>query len=380
MMETLRLLHTSDVHIGAPFAFLGGKGSEQRAALLAAFAEIARVARDEKYDVLIVAGDLFDAAFETSEADVSLVLGCLRGAAGSCRVVILPGGHDRYAPGSVFERERKRFESISNVRILSPGREVIDFPELSLAVHGRALVSNVPAANSFAGLNPLDGRRWNVCAAHCSVEGFAAGLDAGEMPARLGDLAPGFDYTALGHWHSFRVLRNDPPVLYCGAPEIVARDQQGAGFAVSVTLGGGAASFERRRIGRRRIERRVVDCTGLRSTDELVERALREIPPDGDLILDLSLGGLVQLDSALDPAQCVAELERHYFSVRLSGKGPSREISREELLGVSADTVAGAFVRGMMKRIEGAGEDERELYEEALQLGYQLFKGRDLIG
>jgi len=52
----------------------------------------------------------------------------------------------------------------------------------------------------------------------------------------------------------------------------------------------------------------------------------------------------------------------------------------EELIAVPADTVAGAFVRGMMKRIEGAGEDERDLYEEALQLGYQMFKGRDLIG
>jgi DNA repair protein SbcD/Mre11 len=378
-METLRLLHTSDVHIGAPFAFLGARGSEQRAALREAFAEIARIARDEKYDVLLVAGDLFDAAFETSEADVSHVLGCLRAAAASCRVVILPGGHDRYAPGSVFERERNRFEAVANVRIFVPGREVIDFPELSLAVHGRALVSNVPAANAFGGLAPLAGRRWNVCAAHCSVEGFAADLDAGEMPARLGDLAAGFDYTALGHWHSFRVLRDAPPVLYCGAPEVVARDQQGAGFAVSVTLAGGSASFERRRIGRRRIERRAVDCTGLGSTDELVERALREIPPDGDLILDLSLGGLLNLDSALDPARCAAELERHYFSVRLAGNGPSRVISREELLAVPADTVVGAFVRGMMKRIEGAEGDAKELSEEALQLGYQLFKGRDPI-
>lgn len=378
-METLRLLHTSDVHIGAPFVFLGGKGSEQRAALREAFAEIVRVARDEKYDVLLVAGDLFDAAFEASEGDVSHVLGCLRGAASSCRVVILPGGHDRYAPGSVFEREMKRFETIANVRILTPRCEVIDMPELSLAVHGRALTSNAPSASAFAGLAPLAGRRWNVCMAHCSVEGFAAELDGGEMPARLGDLAAGFDYTALGHWHSFRVLRDAPPVLYCGAPEVVARDQQGAGFAVSVTLAGGSAAFEKRRIGRRRIERRAVDCTGLRSNDELVERALREIPPDGDLILDLSLGGLVHIDAALDPAQCAAELERHYFSVRLSGNGPSRELSREELLAVPADTVAGAFVRDMMKRIEGAEGDAREIYEEALQLGHQLFKGRNPI-
>ena len=380
-METLRLLHTSDVHIGAPFLFLGMKGSEQRLALREALAGIARIARDEKYDVLLIAGDLFDSAFGASEADVSHVIGCLRDAGASCRVVILPGGHDHYSPGSVYERELKRFESIGSVRVLTPGNEVIDFPDLSLAVHGRALSSNVPSESAFRGLAPAAGRRWNVCVAHCSVEGFSAGLDAKEAPSRLDDLAAGFDYVALGHWHSFKVLREKtPPVLYSGSPEIVARDQQGAGFAVSITLAGGAASFERRRIGKRRIEKRVIDCTGLQSTDEFAAKVLREAPPDPDLILDLSLAGLVGIESALDPAQGIAELERHYFSARLSGRGPSREISKEELLAVPRDTVAGAFVRSMLKRIEGAEGETRDLYEEALQLGYQLFKGRDLIG
>lgn len=380
-METLRLLHTSDVHIGAPFLFLGTKGSEQRLALREAFAAIVRVARDEKYDVLLIAGDLFDSAFGASEADVSYVIGCLRDAGASCRVVILPGGHDHYAPGSVFERELKRFESNGNVRVLTPGNTVIDIPDLSLAVHGKALSSNVPSESVFAGLAPVAGRRWNVCVAHCSVEGFSAGLDPKEAPARLDDLAAGFDYVALGHWHSFNVLREKAaPVLYSGSPEIVARDQQGAGFVVSVTLSGGAAFFERKRIGKRRIEKRVIDCTGLQSTDEFTAKVLREAPPDRDLILDLSLTGLVGIDSSLDPAQGVAELERHYFSARLSGRGPSREISKEELLAVPPDTVAGAFVRSMLKRIEGAEGETRELYEEALQLGYQLFKGRDLIG
>ena len=380
-MESLRLLHTSDVHLGAPFTFLGTKGGEQRLALREAFAAIARIAREEKFDVLLVAGDLFDSAFGVGEADVSHVLGCLRDAGASCRVVILPGGHDFYSPGSIYERERSRFESIGNVRILTPDSEVIDIPDLSLAVHGRALQSNVPAGSVFSGLAPVAGRRWNVCVAHCSVEGFAADLDAKENPARLDDLAAGFDYIALGHWHSYRVLREAaPPVLYSGSPEIVARDQQGAGFAVSVTLAGGAATFERRRIGRRRIEKRVIDCTGLRSTDEFAEKVLRDVPSDRDLILDLALAGLVGIDSALDPERGIEELDRHYFSARLSGKGLSREISRDELLGVPRDTVAGAFVRSMLKKIEGAEGETRDLYEEALQLGYQLFKGRDLIG
>jgi len=380
-MQTIRFLHTSDVHIGAPFQFLALKGNEQRLALREALGEITALARENKYDALVIAGDLFDSAFEASDADVSFVIGCLHNAGPLCHVVILPGGHDCYSPGSIYERETKRFEANGNVHILTPERRVIEIPELSLAVHGRALTSNVAADSGLAGLGPLAGRRWNICLAHCSIAGFSTDLDDKEEPARLEELTPGFDYVALGHWHSYRVLRSKgPPVLYSGSPEIVARDQRGAGFVVSVTLSDGGAAFDRMPIGKKRIESRSLDCTGLQSTEEFVKKVLQTVPTDRNLILELTLTGVLGIESALDPGRGLAELERHYFSVRCAGKGLLREMTREELLAVPEGTVAGAFVRSMLKKIEGSEGEARELYEEALQLGYQLFRGRDLIG
>jgi exonuclease SbcD len=380
-MDTLKMLHTSDVHIGAPFQFLKMKGSEQRLALREALARIVRIAREERYHLIIIAGDLFNSAFGSAESDISFVIGLLHDAGVLCHVVILPGGHDYYAPGSIYEREMKRFEAGGNVHILTPEKRVIEIPALSLAVHGKALLSNVAADSGLAGLAPIANSRWNVCLAHCSVAGFSADLDAGETPARLEDLAEGFDYVALGHWHSYRVVREQaPPVLYSGSPEIVARDQQGAGFAVSVSLSAEGVVFERVSVGRRRIRKHFLDCTGVQSTEEFVKKILASVPADPDLILELSLGGLVGIESALDPERGSTELERHYFSVRLAGKGPSREISAGELLLVPEDTVAGTFVRRMLKKIEESEGEERGIREEALQVGYQLFKGRDLIG
>jgi len=380
-MQAIRMLHTSDVHIGAPFQFLALRGNEQRLALREALARIIAIAREDRYDAVVIAGDLFDSAFDAREADVSFVIECLHDAGPLCRVIILPGGHDCYSPGSIYERERERFEANGNVHILTPERMVIEIPELSLAVHGNALTSNATACGGLVGLTPATGRRWNVCLAHCSIAGFSTGLDAKEEPVRLEELAPGFDYVALGHWHSYRIIRPaEPPIVYSGSPEIVARDQQGAGFAVSITLSDDGIAFDRMPVGKRRLESRSVDCTGLQSTEEFVKRVLATIPADPNLILDLSLTGILGIESALDPRRGSAELERHYFSVRLAGKGPSREMTREELLAVPEGTVAGAFVRRMLRKIEGSQGETRELYEEALQLGYQLFKGRDLIG
>ncbi|MDD4857099.1 MAG: DNA repair exonuclease [Candidatus Krumholzibacteria bacterium] len=380
-MDTLRMLHTADVHIGAPFKFLGTKGNEQRLALREALARMVGIAREGRYHVLAIAGDLFDSAFDSTETDVSFVIGLLHDAGERCHVVILPGSHDYYAPGSIYEREMKRFEAGGNVHILTPEKRVIEIPHISLAVHGKALSSNVAADSALAGLAPVGHNRWNVCLAHCSVAGFSADLDGAETSARLEDLAEGFDYVALGHWHSYRIIREQaPPVLYSGSPEIVARDQQGAGFAVSVSLSDEGVAFERVSVGKRRIGRHSLDCTGVQSTEEFVKKVLAAVPADPDLILELSLGGLIGIESALDPERGSAELERRYFSVRLAGKGPSREISREELLAAPEDTVAGTFVRRMLKRIEESEGEERALREEALQLAFQLFKGRDLIG
>ena len=380
-MDTVRLLHTSDIHIGAPFLFLGGKGDEQRLALREALAAIVRIAKEGKYHAILIAGDLFDSTFGSSDADVSFVVGCLAEAGPACRVIILPGSHDYYAAGSVYERERRRFEATGNVHILSPEQRTIELNECSLAVHGVAGVSNVRLESAFSGLAPRGGQRWNVCLAHGSVEGYSAEFEPHETPLRVAELERGFDYVALGHWHSHLVVSERSPLAaYSGSPEIIARDQQGSGFVIAITLSKEGPRIERIPVGKRRFERRSIDCTPLKSSEEFVRRVLEAAPADPNVILELSLNGLIGFESALDPERGVAELEKRYFSVRFIGNGPSREITREELLEVPEETVAGAFIRRMLHRIESAPAEKRELYEEALQLGYQLFKGRDLIG
>ena len=191
----------------------------------------------------------------------------------------------------------------------------------------------------------------------------------------------GFDYVALGHWHSHLVVPGAAPLAaYSGSPEIIARDQRGAGSVIAVTLSGAPARIERIPVGRRRVERASVDCSGARPTEELVERVGRAVPPDPDCILELALTGVVAMEAAFDAGVPPASLAERYFSVRLVGPGPSREIPREELLAAPAETIAGGFVRTMLERIDAAPADERALLEEALQIGVQLLAGRNPLG
>jgi DNA repair exonuclease SbcCD nuclease subunit len=375
------MLHTADVHIGAPFEFLGAKGGDQRAAVRETFARIARMAVEGEFHLLLIAGDLFHSAYAIGERDLSFVAGALGEASEGCTVVILPGSHDYWAPGTVFEREKSRLEAGGGVHVLSPGNTTVLLPGLSAAVHGNALTAPSGTDSPLANLSPSGDVRWNIAIAHGSVEGASAAAEPSDHPICRSDLEVGFDYYALGHWHSYNVIRSGgAPVIYAGSPELIARDQKGAGSVAAVTLTAEGAAARRIRVGRRRVEAVSVDCTGLAATEELVGRIKSKMPESDDLVIELTLTGVIGSDAAIDPLLAVEELSRSYFSVRLSGGKPEREISRERLLLVPPETVAGRFVRILLERMEGSPEEERDVLTEALQLGYQLFQGRNPLG
>jgi DNA repair exonuclease SbcCD nuclease subunit len=380
MMEAIRILHTSDIHIGAPFEFLGARGEEQRRTVRETFERVTRLARERRYDLLIVAGDLFDRAYAVSERDTAFVLKCLADIGSGCGIVVLPGSHDYWGPGSVYERERSRFEA-AGVSLLTPERMTAAFPGASLAVHGTAPTSPHESANLVSRLEPDHAMQWNVAVAHGSVAGASAAGEPEENPIRLDELRPGFDLLVLGHWHSYRVIRTEaPPVVYSGAPELIARDQTGAGSVASVTLSAAGASIERVAVGTRHTARAAVECTGCATTEELVARIMRDVPADMNLVLELSLSGVIGGDAVIDIDLALEMLHESYFSVRSSGGRPTRETARDELLAVPEETVAGSFVRLLLERIDRAdGEHERDRLEEALQIGYQLFRGRNLL-
>lgn len=380
-MKNIRILHTSDVHIGAPFEFLGVRGAEQRATIRETFLRVIRMAREREYDIVLIAGDLFDSAFGVSESDLTFVIGTLAEAGPGCHVVILPGSHDHWSPGTVFEREQGRFERNGSVRILTPDVGTIEFPGISLAVHGRALTARSAGESAMSGIVPKKDFRWNIAMAHGSVEGASAAGEYTDYPIDQRDLTGEFDYIALGHWHSYYQVRTgERPVIYSGSPELIARDQKGAGSVVSVVLSPGGTTTEKIPVGRRRIVGAAVDCTGLETTEELIAKIKESASPDGDLVLEVSLSGLIGADSMMDPELAVSSLDDSYFSVRLTGERPPRALSKDELLKVPEETVAGRYVRDLLERIERAPGDERAKLEEALQLGYQLFRGRNPLG
>src|SRR5579872_5560797 len=56
----IKILHTADIHLGARLSKLEGKSEEQRVQIQKTFEHIVNLATEQKVDILLIAGDLFD--------------------------------------------------------------------------------------------------------------------------------------------------------------------------------------------------------------------------------------------------------------------------------------------------------------------------------
>ena len=92
----MRILHTSDWHVGKTI-----RGEPRLAEHVAVLAEIAEIARAEAVDLILVAGDLYESAAPSAEAEAVVTQGllALRTVA---PVVAIAGNHDNPARFEAF--------------------------------------------------------------------------------------------------------------------------------------------------------------------------------------------------------------------------------------------------------------------------------------
>jgi len=252
------LLHTSDWHLGKPFASIedSDKRTLVREARLGVLARLAEVVREEGVHYVLVAGDLFDSPSPSRP----LVSGAMS-AIGRMEVpvVVIPGNHDHGGPGSVWEQgffEREQRELAPNLRVLLEEEpvdegDVVFYPAPLLR---RQLVGDPTAWIRAPGVLEEAGDAVRVVLAHGSVQGFSSDVDEEGLPAgppnrveidRLPDGS--VDYVALGDWHGTR--RVTERAWYSGTPEpdrFPKGDDHEQGGALVVRVGRGTDPEVRR--------------------------------------------------------------------------------------------------------------------------------------
>jgi DNA repair protein SbcD/Mre11 len=241
----MRVLHTSDWHVGKLL-----RGRSRATEHEAVLGEIAGIARREAVDLVIVAGDLFDSATPSPEAERIVYRGLLDLAEGGRPVIVVAGNHDSaqrlgaVAPLSeasgIHVAAAVRPPDDGGVVDVAAGGErarlaLLPFPSQRYVVTADLLLSG-DAADAHAAyadrvvriLGALTERfradTINLVVAHLMVMGGTMGggergahtvfdywVPATAFPASA-------QYVALGHLHRRQHLAGPAPLHYCGSP------------------------------------------------------------------------------------------------------------------------------------------------------------------
>jgi exonuclease SbcD len=251
----MRFLHTSDWHVGKTL-----KGRSRLDEQEEVLREVVTVARDRDVDAVLVAGDLYDSAAPTPQAQRIVVRTLADLARSGITVVAVAGNHDNaaaldaYRPVwtaadvTVLGRVRRPDDGgVLSFRARSTGEEVrvalLPWVSQRQAVSAADLVANLPADNSagyddkvrgmIAALSAgFDDRAVNVVVAHLTVVGGLLG--GGERQAQsifeyhvpASAFPADAHYVALGHLHRRQQLPAPAPVHYSGAPLAVDFGEQ----------------------------------------------------------------------------------------------------------------------------------------------------------
>ncbi|MEA2676863.1 MAG: repair protein SbcD/Mre11 [Chloroflexota bacterium] len=385
-----RILQMADVHLGARHDDLGPIAAAQRERQFAAFARAVDLALTEKVDLVLICGDLFDSnsqprrSVERAAAELSKLV------ARHVPVVVIPGTHDCYEPGSIYRvfdlAEMAGAAADSGlVTVLTDGRRQADFTQLGVSVLShvfpakRAAESPLIAIRGDVEAARADGPRagnWLIGMIHGSIA-QPGRFEHDEVIVTDEEIAQsGLDYLALGHVHSVRDGRaGNVSWAYSGAPEPVALDQDGAGQVLLVNLeerdGQRVVRVEPRPVGKTRFRKLEVDGATVASQAALAAQ-LRELA-DPDLVLDARIVGVRSSELDLNTDELTRQLEGSFLRLRLRD---SSVVGLPDDAAVPADTILGALTRDFRARIEdhetrGDAERAGEL-REALRLGTAL--------
>jgi exonuclease SbcD len=253
----VRILHTSDWHVGKTIR--GHSRLDEHRAVLG---EIVALARSESVDLVVVAGDLYESAAPSAEAEQVVLRTLLDLHDTGAAVVVVAGNHDN--PGR-FEAIRplmgeigitvaghvRRPEDGGVVELHAGGQPVqvalLPFVSQRYSVRAAELMANDLAENVGRYAERVRGivgaltsgfsaGSVNLLVAHCMVRGGRAG--GGERDAQTAfedywveasSFPTSASYVALGHLHLAQAVPSGVPAWYSGAPIQVDFGEAGAG-------------------------------------------------------------------------------------------------------------------------------------------------------
>lgn len=228
----MKFVHTADWQIGMKAAHAGKAGPRVREARFEAARKVVEEARTRGAEFLILAGDTFEDN-GVDRVSVRKVVDVLASFGGP--VYVIPGNHDPWVPGSVWEhpawKEREKLRVLLEPTPV-PLPEGVLFPCPVTEKHSTKDPTAWIRADAAKGIR--------VGVAHGTVEGIHREEPEYPIPRNAAQRA-GLDYLALGHWHSTALYPDSSDAVrmaYSGTHEPTWFGERASGRCLLVEIAG----------------------------------------------------------------------------------------------------------------------------------------------
>ena len=368
-MNTVKILHCADIHIGAALSFLGDTAAQRRYETLLTFERIIDTAVTEGIKIIAAAGDIFDSN-GVEDGFVSAVFKKIASVP-EIKVVLALGNHDPLSAQSPF----KTGELPKNLFVLGTKDECITFDDLKTRVYGRSFDDvYLKGEESFSVTPPEDGYV-NLMVLHGEVR---SDLNSNYNSVTANFIKEsGMDYIALGHIHK----RTEPQKIgdtyyaYCGCPEGQGFDETDEKGVYIGEIGKGLCDLSFVPMSKRRHICEKIDITGINSSAEIsgsVLTLLREKYGEqyGENLYKIELTGSISEDFNLNLTEILSRVSEKVYFAKIKDR-TELLVDTEKL--ANEVSLKGLFVKNMLERINNAFDGEREALQNALKLGLRAF-------
>ena len=353
----MKLLHSADWHLNAP---LVGRTPEQAKALRQALLElpekVAAICREQKCDMLLLSGDLFDGAY--NKDSYLAVYNALCGL--TVPVFITPGNHDFAAGDSVWLAERWP----ENVHIFTTSSITsVALPELDCRVYGAGF-TGMDCPGLLEGFTAVQKEKWAIGILH----GDPTQTNSPYCPITSQQLRDsGLHYLALGHIHKGGALQEGKTL--CAWPGCAmgrGYDEQGEKGLLLVTLDQETVTEFIPLPGTRFYD---LECPVATTAQEALEAVL---PPAGSS--DFYRITFTGSSTPIDTAALCAQFSR-FPNLELRDRTvPPVDIWRS----VGEDSFEGMYFQLLQDSLEGQAEDRQRVIRLAARISRQILDGQEV--
>jgi exonuclease SbcD len=358
----MKIIHTSDIRLGRKFSGYDLAGDKLRAGLKAVFSNIIDYTINEKADLLIIAGNLFD-NLEISRNLQDYVAAEL-GRLDSIPAVIIPGDRDKFTDGS-FWNAWQSLHDLKNIHTLTNShKSYCKIDSLNLAVYG------IFPAEKTQALKRQEAQ-YHIGVMCSSIDHAKSALDKAGIK---------FDYVALGGQESFSDLSPAGiPAAFSGAPEIIGFDRTGSGNIVRAELdSAGKATIESVQVGNFVWKAEEIQAREIINNDDL-GNLIRSLAgqSSADTALQIKLTGLALFEADLSPELVREQLKNEFLYLDIIDRMKVLPENVSEVK-VSEKTLLGQYLKVMAGELSAADESAKQRLEKSVKVGMALLQGREI--